>query len=206
MDGQILERTSTVPKRISFDADLAHRCACELGYRELYGQVEKCSAERILLSTLAEHEISWFDPASVTRYKAKLRGPTRTMRASAWVGTLLGAGSLFSGFSGYAEPWNAAIVGVVALVVLIVTFNSMLDHHDGWKWTRVDLSRHQQPIPLFALETALRITQALPGARFHVETFGRAEQIYDPFLIVTLDGAEAYVEVWDEPSFEGVRV
>lgn len=77
------------------------------------------------------------------------------------------------------------------------------------QWNSYTLAYHGREVPQFALQTALLVKQALPDAGFEIDELviqkrNRMPQ-YDPFLVVTLYGVRAYLEVWDEPNFKGER-
>jgi hypothetical protein len=80
-----------------------------------------------------------------------------------------------------------------------------------FKWASILLPNYKAPIPQFVLANAVNIARALkeklPNAQvqFSVEelqSFSRP----DPFLYLSINGQfVCYLDVWDEPSFEGRR-
>lgn len=74
---------------------------------------------------------------------------------------------------------------------------------------------YEAPIPAFALQRMLSLKSELPEVTFSVEQLEstktdlntqRAEKRPpDPFLIATFRDISAYIDVWDEPKFEGRR-
>ena len=81
-------------------------------------------------------------------------------------------------------------------------------------WRLTDLREYAQPVPEHVLAKACSIKKALPQAQFYVDQLA-----VDPFLIVSLapiadhwtnrarrldPDTQAYLEVWDEPKFEGM--
>ena len=68
-------------------------------------------------------------------------------------------------------------------------------------WNRTFLPSYNKAIPEFVLEKAIRIKEHLPEAEFYVEHFEKGRP--DPFLVVQYKQKEYYIEVWDEPKFEG---
>jgi hypothetical protein len=83
--------------------------------------------------------------------------------------------------------------------------DTTLGHSDGYK----------APIPAFAIARMLALKKELPEVTFSVEQLNAQRQDLntehreplppDPFLIATFRGISAYVDVWDEPRFEGRR-
>jgi len=67
-------------------------------------------------------------------------------------------------------------------------------------WCHNPLARYPRPIPEIALQKACEIKRALPAAEFMVMELNVHP---DPFLMVRLGTEEFYIEVWDEPKFEG---
>lgn len=73
-------------------------------------------------------------------------------------------------------------------------------------WITAPISEYEEPIPEFALDTALLVKQAIPEAEFSVEYFVHWRQ-QDPFLSFKVPGVlrRFVVEVWDEPEFTAER-
>lgn len=66
------------------------------------------------------------------------------------------------------------------------------------------LKDYRLPIPIHVLETAIRIKEKLPTAEFTVYNYELNKSAAgDPFLWVSQDGWGNFIEVWDEPEFEG---
>lgn len=74
------------------------------------------------------------------------------------------------------------------------------------EWATDPISEYRQPIPEFAIDTALQIKQAIPEAEFSIEYFVHWAKD-DPFLSFKVPGVQRrfVVEVWDEPDFEAER-
>jgi len=73
-------------------------------------------------------------------------------------------------------------------------------------WESTDIEKYVDPIPEFALSRAVELRERLPKARFKIEFPVRNEiPKSDPFLLMTYGSEEYYLEVWDEPRFEGRR-
>ncbi len=73
-------------------------------------------------------------------------------------------------------------------------------------WATDPISEYGQPVPEFAIDTALRIKQAIPEAEFSIEHFVHW-RTNDPFLSFKVPGVQRrfVVEVWDEPDFTAER-
>jgi hypothetical protein len=59
---------------------------------------------------------------------------------------------------------------------------------------------YHEEVPEFALNKAIQIKREVPEAKFFVH---RLTSFRDPFLSVSLGSESYFVEVWDEPKFEG---
>lgn len=79
----------------------------------------------------------------------------------------------------------------------------------GPTWVTTDISKYKEPIPEFVLNKAIQIKRELPDVGVYIYHLTEAK---DPFLLVTygatseydFDAGERYfVEVWEEPRFEG---
>ncbi len=70
------------------------------------------------------------------------------------------------------------------------------------EWAADPISEYGQPIPEFAIDTALHIKRAIPEAEFSIEYFVHWRG-QDPFLSFKVPGVQRrfVVEVWDEPDF-----
>ena len=75
-------------------------------------------------------------------------------------------------------------------------------------WRHRKIEEYTEPIPEFVLNKAIQIKKAIPEAVILVESL---EDYPDPFLIVATRNPsytyvykeQVYVEVWEEPKFEG---
>jgi hypothetical protein len=76
-----------------------------------------------------------------------------------------------------------------------------------YEWVRTLIVNYQAEIPCFALSRAMEIKENYPEAQIYIESLQAQERpIADPFLVVGIKGYLYYVDVWDEPKFEGRRV
>lgn len=110
--------------------------------------------------------------------------------------------------------WSILASVLVSWIVLMIarhkraaTFTAM--------WKQDWISQYRLPVPDFALARALAVKEVLPAANFLVETLeeqGRNVPVEhtprppDPFLVLWLGDVKVYLDVWDEPKFEGRRM
>ena len=83
------------------------------------------------------------------------------------------------------------------------------------EWVSVPLSGYKKEVPAFALLRAAQIKKELNKAKlassFSVEELqtktSRSEvrKMYDPFMVLEVGERRLYLDVWDEPKFEGRR-
>lgn len=67
-------------------------------------------------------------------------------------------------------------------------------------WVHTSIAGYEKRFPEIAIQKACEIKRALPAAEIFIEELN----IYpDPFLVASLGGEKFYIEVWDEPKFEG---
>lgn len=69
------------------------------------------------------------------------------------------------------------------------------------KWGATELSGYMEPIPEFVLSKAVQIKEKLPEVKLYVHHLNQPK--LDPFLIAAFGNEVYFVEVWDEPKFEG---
>ena len=76
----------------------------------------------------------------------------------------------------------------------------------GW-WGVTPIEEYSDPIPEFAIDTALKVKAAIPEATFSVEHFVHWNA-QDPFLSFKVPGVQRrfVIEVWDEPEFTAERL
>jgi hypothetical protein len=78
----------------------------------------------------------------------------------------------------------------------------------GPGWEKTEIGKYHQPIPEFVINKAIQIKRRLPDILIFVEHLSDHP---DPFLVVAtkhpdyqyVHKEEIYVEVWEEPKFEG---
>lgn len=67
-------------------------------------------------------------------------------------------------------------------------------------WNDTKIERYREPIPEFVLNKAVQLKRECPEVTFTVE---HLDENPDPFLIAKLKDEKFYIEVWEEPRFEG---
>ena len=84
-------------------------------------------------------------------------------------------------------------------------------HSGAFDWERVHwesarIENYAEPMPEFVLSRAVELKEHLPNAVFSIEFPVREERVRpDPFLVMYYAGIRYYIDVWDEPKFEGRR-
>lgn len=93
----------------------------------------------------------------------------------------------------------AAFFALVVLTdyIIVVTAN----------WQRVALSYYKEPVPEFALQTAVDIAGRTDEVEFFVDRLVINKRTLDPFLVARCkkDTTDYYLEVWNEPGFKQER-
>ncbi len=79
-------------------------------------------------------------------------------------------------------------------------------------WRMVEISEYKAEIPQFALDRATRISKALTSRMPRLKKTFLVSELHrqrtraidpDPFMILQVLGYNFYLDVWDEPNFEG---
>lgn len=84
------------------------------------------------------------------------------------------------------------------------------------EWRAIRLDDYIAPVPDFAIARAVAVKRELPEAAFYVEelrvnvtdlvTEECVRPAPEPFLVMKYKGVTLYLDVWEEPKFEGRRV
>lgn len=69
------------------------------------------------------------------------------------------------------------------------------------KWEYTEISKYSEAIPEFVLNKAVGIKESCPDVKFYVHHLNDPKA--DPFLVAVLGEEVYFVEVWEEPRFEG---
>lgn len=206
MMSNVLERVVTVPTEITpvIDPKIAVEAYQRFGYKLAQTTMKRAVARAELFAQLLAMGVRPFDPRTVDLYKRKV-AHARWLRWLAWEALIVSVAGLAVVVS---EPVHA-IVGVGGIIggLVAAIVATLVIQPINWEWRRVELGDCKVEVPLEVLATALRIRERFPYSTLHVESFQlRPQVVADPFLVVTTgDGGEAYVEVWDEPTFGGRR-
>jgi hypothetical protein len=78
-------------------------------------------------------------------------------------------------------------------------------------WKSTALRNYKREVPAFALLRASQIKKAMNAQSvncdFIVEELGKTRQtiVVDPFMVLVAAGKKFYIDVWNEPKFEGRR-
>lgn len=80
------------------------------------------------------------------------------------------------------------------------------------RWQDCAIGGYTSPIPDFALARAVAIKKEVPTANFRIEELDVTEHgvetrkhVPDPFMVLHFETVKLYLDVWDEPKFEGRR-
>ncbi len=163
--------------------------------------------------------ISPFVPETVAEYKQqklldlKLRASLRVLgRQFVWIFLVIFLVSLMTVvleilFDGRQIQsrfnWFLAL-SALPLSACLVTRWLCRDLPDGFlwdSWILISLEQYRQPIPEFALYSAVELKKLCPEAVFYIDELPNL----DPFLVVEYKGEYYWIEVWDEPGFKQER-
>jgi hypothetical protein len=73
---------------------------------------------------------------------------------------------------------------------------------DELSWEMQKLSDYKHPVPAHVLSKAIEIKKAFPRVEFYVDEI-IVRRKPDPFLVAKYNKETYYIEVWNEPTFEG---
>ena len=97
------------------------------------------------------------------------------------------------------------VLGTTAIVSGITTYiiSEMNLFLPTRQWVKTRIEHYDEPVPEFALQTAILLKKKLPEAEFYIEHLAYTP---DPFLMVQLGKSDlVYIEVWDESNFKAKR-
>ncbi len=100
--------------------------------------------------------------------------------------------------------WTVPTFSVSSFVTLVALLPSYIKIRK-YAWVKTWLDAYKEPIPLFALSLATQVIELLPEAQFQVDSLVCEERVLDPFLVMKYRDQLFYLDVWDEPRFEGRR-
>jgi hypothetical protein len=186
--------------------DIASKAAASLGYNHALGKSKADSALAIIHSL----DIHPFTMESVELYKEQAMHAALKARRQASLIFLALAALLYGIATPYAYSHFANSQDIVTIPLAIGAMCGLgaiiLFYGRGdWRWAMTEIENYNLPIPIHVLQTALRVKAAIPGSKFQVEYLTReyTQEWPDPFLVLNVGDAYYYLEVWDEPKFEG---
>lgn len=207
MFGLVLQRESTlnVPSNLaSLDAALMREASDVLGYTPGTARLSRETNDDTLRTGLHALGIVPFTAASVRKYKAKQeRKPWMKAWGIQLLLVLVSIGAII-----FAIRHDSILLAIGAILTVIVGIIGSVGtwgilRPADWRWQQRELRSYRDPVPSHVLQTAIMMRKAFPRAAIHVDEFCLVEEVADPFLTVSLGGSTFYVEVWDEPTFEG---
>lgn len=221
MSATILEREPftcnvTADRNELLADDLADEAFQVLGYATKQAKARRLQS---LQKTLEELDIRPFTQESVEKYKKSTEVPPNRLAAtlvnfSAGIG-LVAAIVCLPILVVSAVTFNASLSFYLALIVLIgggclIASAAIGDHFVVERmWMTYDLAHYTEPVPEFALQTAIDIKKRHPEVNFYVCSLEENRMVLDPFLVMRVpDGTwykDYYLEVWNEPKFTGER-
>jgi hypothetical protein len=207
MDSLLVRKKLETPEEVALEAskEMANEAAKELGYHNLERHAHRSERDRDLRNTLKKLGIEPFETGGVHTYmdreRKKALGVT-PMQAAIYtllvVSALLWLLLLLCGSS----AWG--VLGI-AVVPALIAGGTRADSFYGRNisWQPMLIQHYKEPIPEFALATALKIRRADPDILIEVVGLTITK---DPFLAVSKEGTERYyLEVWQEPKFSAKR-
>ncbi|WDI45050.1 hypothetical protein [Bremerella sp. P1] len=198
--------------------ELAQEASELLGYTLLAKKKREARRQTTLEQTMAEYDIRPFTPESVRKYKQaceikpsmfwptvveSVLGLTFTVILGAMGGLFFSALLMNTMVSYYCA---LTIVGGVVVGILFTYFSSPLVRRE---WRMLELASYPEPVPEYALQTALDIKKKHPGVSFYVDVLEEKSVVVDPFLVMRVQSGnmiqDYYIEVWNESAFSGQR-
>ena len=193
----------------------------EIGYK--HPQRDRQIGQGILAEALRIVGIKPFTSKSVDQYKAKKAKQFGAKKMIArmvfvpfvWMVAIPATAFLFLDMmNGLNNPklipnpvmihffaWSIPLMIVTA--ILGIRFGTTRDK--DCRWVERDLKQYDEPVPEFALATAVELHQRVPGIEFRIDEFKAEAKSRDPFLVAVFNGECYYLEVWDEPGYKQER-
>lgn len=224
MSVDVLERQPFSWYAVSGSADsdwqeLAEESHEILGYPVLAKMQAKRQNYQSLHDTMAELDVRPFTDISVRAYKEACETrPNRFLAGIVSAASTLSVLTVAFGipalmiFALFMKPQASFGVAIAMLCsggLLVITEWIANRFFVERKWVRYELGSYDEPIPEFALQTALDIKKRHKNVSFFVDALEESRLVVDPFLVmrVQIDGhiRDFYVEVWSESKFHGTR-
>jgi hypothetical protein len=196
---------------------------------------ERCGVLRQALTKLDDPP---FTPESVTKYKKRMewRALPWRERTKEWFLQLAAVACILFVIDGVLAliAWGTelAVAGTLgwiclglfgSVVVFLLSALFACERYTVYRewvfisyraeWQAIPISKYTEPIPEFALQTAVDLQKQFDDIQFEVEELVLKRNdlpfpsLFDPFLVAKLpDGSRYYLEVWNEPDFKGKRM
>lgn len=199
--------------------DLPSEVRDVLGYQRLLQHQHAVQELSRLEETLTRLDIRPFTQASVDAYKRKCEWlVTPLWGRLANVSFALGFVVVLVAFPSLVISallsWAAAsfFLAVAALLGTVVGISGLVlgtFRLRERKWVMHELSSYTEPVPEFALQTALDIKRINPEVEFYICSLEERRVVVDPFLVMRVKEnglrRDYYLEVWNESAFCGRR-
>ena len=221
MSESILERKPFSCDLVTENGESCHAELADEAFQLLSYATTQSKSRRLvaLKQTLADLDIRPFTEESVEAYKKSCEiAPNSVMAAIV---------NFASGFG-----LIAAVVCLPILVISAVTLHVSLSFYLALAvligggsliasaaigdrflvervWMMYDIAHYTEPVPEFALQTAVDIKKRHPEVSFYICSLEENRMVLDPFLVMRVpEGTwyqDYYLEVWSEPRFSGER-
>ena len=224
MKTNLLERKRVSPETFpDFDdyesGDLGLAARNLLSYHRLFEDQAKIRKNKSLLQTFDELDIRPFTHSSVEAYKESCEwsaNPRLVNVAEVGFGVSFVAGFValivlvVAALIGYVNvAFCAAVLLLTKTIVGTVCVFVFSRYARSRKWSMHELSSYAEPIPEFALQTAVDIKHSHPDVQFFVCALKEERIVVDPFLVLRVkfgdEVKDYYLEVWNESKFSGER-
>ena len=201
---------------------IAKIVADELGYDVLSKWCEKEKNQYLLYQACARAGIRPFTADSVEKYKAEMVRSTLAALNGKTSHYLFGIAvvavlctAVFLGWREFDLSFWYPLVATIVTGFSVITLFAMWIHATAYEivtdcsWSKSALERSKIKIPVDVLRKALllkkQLSPEIPLFRIDSLVVEKRQRIidYDPFLLVCLGDAEAYMAVWNEPKFNG---
>jgi hypothetical protein len=199
--------------------DLDREAKSRLGYDGLFEERMESRQHGSLRQTLISLDVRPFTNASVEAYKKLCeRTANQHFAEVALAGFAISLLVSFIAlivlvFSTLLSFTNVAFYGAIVFLLstmATIAFGILESRYSRERtWTMKELSSYEEPVPEFALQTAVDIKKGHPDVEFYVCTLEENQIVVDPFLVLRYrDGGQDYdyyLEVWQESNFRSDR-
>ena len=213
--------------------ELANKSAVELGYVRLRASLnnkkekeKQASIGQTVLAKLASINVFPFESKSLDEYKNNKTVAKNSIIYNKENIIVFCISSLFLSLAIYLIvnfgsinffPGGIAIFSLLYSVpfTLVGLWKSFSINNTKYFWKPYNIVNFSDPIPEFALQTAIDVKKVFPEATFCIEKLEQIEEVkvikveaprLDPFLVAHIEGKDYYLEVWNEAEFKQNRV